>query len=196
MTSGAIVTLAVEGLTDEAVMRRLLRDHRIEVALVVGLRGKAYLDQKLDAFNRAAQFGDWLVLRDLDQDAACAPSFVRDRLPRASSGMHLRIVVRAIEAWLLADARGIADFFGVSRQHIPVDPSSLDDPKRALIDVARRSRSRAIREDMVPDPRTTARVGPGFVARIIEFAYSAWHWERAATQSESLRRCIARLTRA
>jgi hypothetical protein len=193
MTSEITVTLAVEGTADESVMRRVLRDHDIAVAQVLGLRGKQYLDQKLHAFNAAARFSEWLVVRDLDHDADCAPDFVRDRLPRASPGMHLRIAVRALEAWLLADVQGVASYFSVGRHHIPTDVERLPDPKRALIDVAGRSRKRAVREDMVPDRQTTARVGPGFIARILEFADSDWSWERAAKQSESLRRCLARL---
>jgi hypothetical protein len=107
--------------------------------------------------------------------------------------MRFRVAVRAIEAWLLADHIGVSSFFQVRPHDVPNDPESLRDPKIALVELARRSRSRHIREDMVPAPRTTARVGPGFVGRVMEFSDSTWSWKRAARRSESLRKCLARL---
>jgi hypothetical protein len=184
------VSIAVEGLSDEAVVRRIVRDHGMRVKNVFGLRGKHHLDQRLNAFNSAAKYGAWLVVRDLDHDAVCAAALARDRLPSPNSGMRFRIAVRALEAWLLADAEGIAAYFGVARHHVPHTPERISDPKAALIEVARRSRSRAIREDMLPSEGTTARVGPGFIARINEFASSDWSWERGAKRSESLGRCV------
>jgi hypothetical protein len=84
-------------------------------------------------------------------------------------------------------------YFGVSRHHVPADPESLHDPKAALVDLARRSRVRAVRDDMVPPPGTTARVGPGFVARVITFADTEWDWKRAVARSDSLHRCVRRI---
>jgi hypothetical protein len=190
MTRAAAVSIVIEGSSDEPVVRRILGDHNIAVHAVHGLHGKAYLDQKLRAFNQAARFGNWLVVRDLDHDAECAARFVRAHLPRPNRGMRFRLAVRALEAWLLADVEGVAAFFGVARVDVPHAPESLPDPKAALVAVARRSRSRAIREDMVPARDTLAPVGPGYVGRIIEFANSSWSWRRGEKQSESLRRCV------
>jgi len=41
----------------------------------------------------------------------------------------------------------------------PVNPDGLPDPKAALVDVARRSRSRAVRERIVPNRGSTAKQG-------------------------------------
>jgi hypothetical protein len=84
-------------------------------------------------------------------------------------------------------------FFQVRNHEVPHDPEALRDPKVALVDLARRSRSRVIREDMVPSPHTTARVGPGFVAQVMSFADSKWSWKRAMKRSDSLRRCVGRI---
>jgi hypothetical protein len=76
------ITLAVEGRTDEAVGKRLLAHAGIEAGAVYGLRGKHDLDGKLPAYNNAARFSPWLVLRDLNTDSPV--------LPRSgcSSGRH------------------------------------------------------------------------------------------------------------
>lgn len=193
MTHERAFYVAVEGISDEAVVRRLLRDHDVGVVQVSGLRGKDHLDAKMAAYNSAARFSDWLVVRDLDHDADCAATLVQEKLPRASRGMRFRVAVRAMETWLLADREGITAFLQVRPHEVPASPESLPNPKAALVELARRSRSRGIREDMVPAPDTTARVGPGFVGRIMEFVDSTWSWKRACRRSESLRRCVARL---
>lgn len=193
MSDAARLTIVVEGPSDEAVVSRLARDHGWTVGAVNGLKGKPYIDQRLQAFNRAAAYGDWLVVRDLDADAECAAALARRLLPHPTTGMRFRIAVRQLEAWLLADVEGIVEYFRVRRHHVPADPDGLPNPKRALVALARRSSSRAIREEMAPEPGTTAIVGPGFVGRIIEFSRSHWSWSRAASRSDSLRRCIARI---
>ena len=193
MTRVLGVSIAVEGDSDVPVVSRILRDHDLAVNFVYGRRGKHHLDAKLSAFNKAAKFGNWLVVRDLDHDAECAAALVKMRLPRPSAGMRYRIAVRALEAWLLADAEGVAKFLAVARHHVPTDPETLNDPKAAFVDVARKSRSRAIREDMVPAFGTSAKVGPAHVARIGEFAESSWSWKRGSQHSESLSRCVARI---
>ncbi len=187
------VSIAVEGPSDERVITRIVNDHDIAVGAVYGLRGKDHLDKRLGAFNEGAKHGKWLVVRDLDHDADCAATLVRRLLPQPHAGMRYRVAVRALEAWLLADAEGVAAFFGVARHHVPHDPEGLEDPKMSLVQLARRSRVRAIRDDMVPSEDTTARVGPGFVGRIIDFASTKWSWRRGATRSDSLRRCVERI---
>jgi hypothetical protein len=187
------MNIAVEGVTDGAVVGRILRDHGVGVIQVSGLHGKGHLDLRLPAFNSAARFSDWLVVRDLDQDADCAATLVKAKLRAPSKGMHYRVAVRSIEAWLLADVQGMTSFFQVRNHEVPHDPEALGDPKLALVDLARRSRSRVIREDMVPSPQTTARVGPGFVAQVMSFVDSKWSWKRAMRRSDSLRRCVDRI---
>ncbi len=60
--------------------------------------------------------------------------------------------VRHVEAWLLADRERISAFLGVGTVKVPRDPETLEDPTRTLVDLARQSRRRDIREDMVPRP--------------------------------------------
>lgn len=90
----------------------------------------------------------------------------------------------------------------VSRQcalraaRVPPNPDAEPDPKTTLIDLARRSRRRAIREDIVPREGSGSRVGPGYAGRLIEFVMTAGHpWRPnvAAQHSDSLRRCVEAL---
>src|SRR5262249_10678899 len=116
----------------------------------------------------------WLVLRGLDRDATCAPELVAKLLPKPGRLMCFRIAVRAVEAWLLSDREQVSRSLGLSRNRIPTDSEQLENPKGDLVSLARLSRFRAIREDMVPAAGTTAQVGPAYTSRIIEFARSLW----------------------
>lgn len=147
MTTRVYVNVAVEGLLDAAVARRALGETDLELGPIGGQRGKPWLDANLRAYNQAAQHQPWLVLRDLDHDAACAAALVQQLLPHRYQGMCLRVCVRAVEAWLLADLRHLSAFLQVPAEKLPELPDTLEDPKAALVALARRSRSTRIRED-------------------------------------------------
>lgn len=188
-----MITIVVEGLVDEAAARKLCGRSGLSVGNVYGLKGKHHLDSKLGAYNEAARFAPWIVFRDLDHDADCAPSLCDRLLPDRTSLMYLRIAVHATEAWLLADHHGISHYLGVPITIIPSSPDALDAPKRDLVNLARKSKQRSIRNDMVPAPGRSGDVGTGYTARMIDFISEHWNPDRASAHSDSLRRCIEAL---
>ncbi len=190
------INVAVEGLADEIIVERILEFAGLTMGLVRGRNGKKHLLDQLSKYNQAARFANWLVVIDLDDDAACAPEYVRIILPNPSQGMLLRVAVRAIESWLLADRERLAGFLGISADPIPDNPDLEPHPKATLVGLARRCRKTALREDLVPRPGSGAAVGPGYTGRIREFVTVSehrWRPEVAAEHSDSLRRCIAAL---
>jgi len=192
-----MLTAAVEGLADEALLKRVCSSVGVVVGQVYGRYGKSYILTKLNGYNHSAQFRHWVVLLDLDNDAACAPEVLPQWLPVPSRLMRLRVAVRELEAWLLADRERIAQFLGVAVAAIPADPDSVADPKRLMVQIARASRRRAIREDMVPSIGSGQQVGPAYTSRMIEFIQSVengWRPDVAAGHSDSLRRCISAIS--
>lgn len=190
---GLVAHIAVEGSTDEYVVRSIFRHVGIKCGYVRGLKGKAHLRAQLPKYNEAAQFANWLAVVDLDQDADCAPNYFKAILPAPSLGMLLRIPVRAIEAWLLADRVHLAKFLNIAVDTIPLSPDLESDPKVSFIALANRSRKTVIRQDIVPRPNSGAKVGPGYSSRILEFLHHPqypWRPQVAAEHSESLKRCI------
>jgi hypothetical protein len=187
---------AVEGDVDQRVLERLVAEAGGGLYAVFGREGKAALRDSIRGYNNDARFNPWVVVVDLDDDFDCAPRLVADWLPRPARLMRLRVAVREIEAWLLADRERIASFLGVPVSRIPESPDAVEDPKRLLVSLAQRSRRKGIREDLVPRPRSGRRVGHLYNSRIYEFVASHWRPDRASEHSESLRRCrlsIARL---
>lgn len=187
------VTIGCEGITDEAALRRLCAAVGRDVAVVHVAGGKTKLDPQLAGYNSAARFAPWLVVRDLNGDAGCAPALVRRLLPKPSAKMSFRVSVRALESWLMADRDSLARYLRVGIGRIPADPDAVPRPKVELVKIASASRMRAVREDMVPRPGSGTIVGPNYEARIIEYATTIWDPVRAAGRSDSLRRCLAAL---
>jgi|SRR3989304_658487 len=185
-----VVTGATEGIVDEAVIRRLVREVGAEAGPVHGKNGKSHLRKHINGYNNAAQFSPWIVLVDLDQEAECAPPLRSDWLTTPAQYMCFRIAVREVEAWLLADRENIAKFLGVAVSRIPSDVETLQNPKETIVNLASESRRRDIREDMVPRRASGRPIGPAYASRLIEFAEKVWAPRRAAKQSDSLSRSI------
>ena len=188
-----VISGAVEGFLDEAILKRLIIYAGARPGPVYGKKGKPHLLGKIGGYNQAAQFAPWAVLVDLDQDAACPPPMRGLWLPQPARNMCFRIVVREIEAWLFADRERLARFLAVSKNLIPTDPEAIVSPKEALAQLAQRSRRRDIREDIAPRPGSGRPVGPSYSSRLIQFVQDAqWGWrpEIATQSSASLTRCL------
>lgn len=195
MANGSVIAAAVEGVVDEAVVQRLIKHVGAALGDVHGRRGKAYLRERMAGFNNAARHAPWFILVDLDRDADCAPPLRAAWLPNPSPLLCFRIAVREVEAWLLADRERLAEFLRVSRARIPASPERLASPKAQMVTLARNSRRRDIRADMVPRPESGRNEGPAYASRLIEFVSSRWRPDEAARNSDSLRRAIDCLRR-
>jgi hypothetical protein len=188
-----IISAVVEGDLDEAMLRCLIERENATLERVYGKRGKSHLKKRIDGYNRAARLAPWVVLMDLDHDADCAPPLRFACLPNPTRYMCFRIAVRAAEAWLLADRESLAQFLSVAVSLIPSSPETLDDPKQVMIDLAKRSRRRKIREAMVPRAGSGRKIGVLYNSVLIEFVQTRWKPEVAAAKSDSLRRCRERI---
>lgn len=188
-----VISGAVEGVTDEAALRRIAECVGINMGNVSITGGKRRLDKQLSGYDNAAKFSPWCVVRDLDMDASCAAELVSRLLPSPAEHMRLRIAVRSIEAWMMADRERFARFLSVARSVVPGSPDDLDDPKETLVNLARKSKKRDVREGLVPGERSGRRVGTGYTSFVIEYVQTQWRPDVAATSSDSLRRCMDRL---
>ncbi len=188
------VSVVIEGTGDVAIVKRIVELRGCTIGTVYGRAGKAAIDASIGGYNNAARSTPWLVVRDQDSDALRPSELITRILPTPSRWMRFRIAVREMEAWLLADPETLSDYLQVSRVRVPAQPETLADPKGALVNMARHSRRAAIRADMVPEAGVSAVVGPGYVARVSEFAATRWRPEVARTNSRSLDRCMGRVT--
>jgi len=185
--------LAVEDDLSETVIRRLLleTDRDYVVGRVLGRGGFGYLKSKANNWNAAAASGTpVLVLADLDQHS-CPSGLIDDWLDiEPHANLIFRVAIREVESWLLADREGLADFLHISPVNIPFQSDLIADPKQCLINLARRSRVKALRESIVPRQGSTAIQGPDYNGCLSEFVRKQWDRAAATKCSPSLHRAF------
>ena len=188
------IRIAVEDELSEMVVRRILDDCNTRFQIVACHRksGIGYLQKQTNSFNLAAVHIPFLMLMDLDR-AACPATLIEKCLTHKQHPNFLfRVAVREVESWLLADRGGLARFLGVSQALFPQNPDQLIDPKLVLINIARKSRRRNIRENVVPATDFNS-IGPGYNSTLTQFVMSGWHFRSACKHSESLMRFCRRV---
>ena len=192
------VSLAVEDELSEYVVRTMLNHANRGYAIGTVFRrgGFGHLRIRAREFNRAARGLPYLMLTDLD-DSPCA-SFLIDEWLGKNETKHpnflLRVAVREVEAWLLADRSNLARFLAAPEKLFPTQGVELlRDPKKTLVEIAARSKSYETRARIVPKRGSTAKQGPDYNACLGDFVLRQWNIERAAQESESLERTMNRL---
>jgi hypothetical protein len=190
------VNLPTEDELSEVVLFKILEYlERYAVGAAYRHGGFGYLRRTISGWNHAAKSIPFVVLTDLDQ-WECPSKLINGWLnvPRHPN-LLFRVAVREVEAWLLADPGNLSLFLGVAETAVPRNADTLADAKAAIIDVARKSRSRAIRERMVPRRGSTAKQGPDYNSCLGAFVTTHWDIEAAQTRSRSLARTINRLAK-
>lgn len=186
------IHIVVEDELSDALIRRILKEshNTFAVGISYGKRGYGYIKKTLGAFNNAARGTPFLVLSDLEE-AECAPTQTNEwlQIPKHHN-LLFRIAVREIESWLLADRSGFAYFLNIRKELIPENVDGINDPKQLVINLARRSRKRTLREAIAPIPNSTARVGPDYNGQLSSFVFNTWNIVEALEHSDSLRRAV------
>ncbi|MGC8491145.1 MAG: hypothetical protein ACP5SH_05340 [Syntrophobacteraceae bacterium] len=190
----AMAILAVEDQLSEAVSRRILDVCGIEVSQVLGLRGKGYLEKSANGLNQAAKALPIFMLTDLDSPNQCPPGLVRAWIKgEKHSKFFLRVAVMEVESWIMADRAGLAQFLSIPVHRIPQDTDAIPYAKEFPVSLARLSRKTRLREDIVPQPGSTSKVGPLYNSSLAGFVSSSWNFRLAAHASVSLKRTLDRL---
>ena len=192
-----LITLAAEDNLSVAVARRLVGEYAPAAEIKDVFVAGGSVKRLIPGLNERARYiGPVLVLADLDKPLSCAPALVRELSEglTVSPGMMIRIAVIEIESWIMADREGFAKWLSIPVSVVSRDPESLDDPKRALVNIARRSRKRGLREAIAP-----ARVigthwtGRDYSDTLGEFVAHLWDPDVARRYSGSLERAVFRV---
>ncbi len=191
------ITLAVEDVLSERVILRMLTQVRrdLSVTAILGSRGNAYLRGIARGLNKAAQGSGFFLLTDQDNAEHCPIDIITEWLggDERHANFLFRVAVFELEGWLLADRGAMAEFLSVPLARLPEHADKIADPKQFLVNLARSSNRSNIRDDLVPKPRGTAKVGPNYNGRLAEFIEECWSCKRARNNSASLRRAVQRL---
>jgi hypothetical protein len=186
------VSLIAEGPLDEQVLRQLITQTatHLQAGVCYGRSGREWLKNNLAKFNQAAHVWPYISLADLEQ-VECPPTLLQLWFPQGfHANLRPRIAVRMVESWLLADREALARYLGISAHHIPHQPEEEINPKQVMVNLARRSRYRVIKEDLVPTPHSSGHVGKNYRGQLEKFVVEEWQAERAQANSPSLQRAI------
>ena len=190
------IYIATEDALSEAVADRLVKEVNPGwcISVRMGRKGSGFLKQKLFDLNETARSIPVFLLTDLDR-IECPPTLIDDWWSgrMLANGMIFRVVVREIEAWLLADREGFASLSGAPVGKIPLMPESLDDPKSALLNLVRRHGNRQLKDALLPARGSHASVGLGYNQALSQFVRKSWSAARAAENATSLKRACRRL---
>ncbi len=189
------IDVATEDAPSTAVAKRLVAEiPGFSIGYTLGERGNGYLRQRMAAFRQMAFTRPLLILTDLDR-SACPSALIGDWMAnlKCPPGMIFRVVVREIEAWLLADHEAMAFLLGPRvAKDLPSTPDEVADPKAALVGLARKA-PRDVRLDICPAPGSQSSRGVNYNNRLTDFIAMRWDPSRAPVRSASLRRARARL---
>ena len=195
MTSPIPVNLATEDELSEVTLYRILSlINGYAVGTLYRRGGFGYLRRTVVGWNQAAKSIPFIVLTDLDA-YECPAELIGDWL-RVLKHQNLvfRVAVREVESWILADTINFSKFLGVRTTLIPTDPDSLLDPKAKLVEIAKKSRSKWIRDSIVPAKGNTAKQGPDYNGCLCTFVREQWDLDATKVNSPSLARTVERLS--
>lgn len=132
------------------------------------------------------------VLCIADTDRACPVDCLKKWLPQKSPvNFLLRLAVTESESWVLADREGLAHFLGIAASKIGRTPDELPDAKRHLLQLARQSKVKLYRQEMVN--ASGDKPGTGYNLHLTTFVREHWNPQAAAASSPSLGRAMRRL---
>lgn len=134
------------------------------------------------------------VLCVADSDGKCVRELLKKWLPEfLPDKFSLRLAVPESESWLLADRKALANFLEIPEKLISTRPDEEPDPKRHLLNLARKSKNRDIRLEVVSQT-DTSKQGNGYNPHLCHFVRTHWSAVRAKENSPSLNRAIQRVS--
>jgi hypothetical protein len=190
------INIAVEDILSEAVVKEIIKQSQMPFSIGTCLRqgGFGYLKRILPGINNAAQGSPYFILTDLDQNECPLALLTKWLSHPRHPNLIFRVAIREVESWLLADREAFSKFLGVSIDLIPHNMDLVPDPKKQLIELAKKSRNRSLRESIVPAKNSTAKVGKDYNNPLIQFVSEEWQVERAKKHSQSLNRAVNAVT--
>ena len=190
------ILLVVEDELSGVVLQKLVEEcgGGLNVERVFQMRGYGKIQTGIQRFKNASNAIPHIVLTDLDA-RDCAPSMLNDwGVVANTNNMLFRVAVREVEAWLLADREGIAEYLNLPLAKIPLFPEQEADPKQSLLSLVRKCKKRRLVMELVPPPGSSISIGPLYNIRLSECVRTIWNLERAAVNSDSLSRAINRIS--
>lgn len=182
------LTCVYEDLLTASVIRRLVKEFNNEISIKqeINAHGFGKIKRDILKYNNAAKYMPFFIITDLDKKE-CAVSLINEWFNNTKKEPELifRVAIKEIDAWILADRNGIAKALNVSQSNIPAEPEKIEDPKAFLMQTAKKSKNREIRENFPPKD-AFAHQGPLYNILLTNFVSEEWNLTEARQHSKSL----------
>lgn len=203
------VFISGEDDATRAVIKRLLSDYNPNLHIIQSLPARgSEIKSKIGAFNELARQYPVILLTDLD-DAPCAPIGKNNLLAGLTKSPEfvINIACDEVEAWLMADTNGFANYFGIPiaamPQFLPQKMQGRKPLSEISVDVksswhfthqlAHSSQKADIKAQIaVPKEDKTCK-GKEYNTAVVPFIENVWRPEIGRINSDSLNRMIRRI---
>lgn len=190
------VIFLFEDVLSEAVLKVILEKTKPQLLDGTFICGKGYgnIKRKLKNYNQASKNGCILILTDLD-NFECPPALIDNWADGSKLNKNLIfcVAIKEVEAWLLASRQTFSDFIGVGLNKIPQNVEDIVDPKSSLFNLVKKSPRRDLRDDILPVPKSGAKIGKGYNHALTKYVTNYWDIEEAQKYSPSLSRAIKKI---
>lgn len=187
--------LIYEDMGHELVLFKILDYLGVDMNYVkpFSKRGKDYIDHNISRYAKMKP-GRIIVLRDLDNDYVCAPELKKQKLGSNQGGSNFifRIIVKEVEAWLIADKESALNFFKLNKSVLDsVVPEDMVHPKKELLEMIRKGNLKSKEKERfyIAKPDGTLQQAYSYNAAIGEYV-EMWSIDRARENAPSLDRAI------
>ena len=191
------LTCVYEDLLTASVIKRLVNEFndKITITQEINAHGFGKIKRDILKYNNAAKNKPFIIITDLDKKE-CAVSLIEDWFNNTEKEPELifRVAVKEIDAWILADKKGIAKTLNISPDIIPSEPEKIDNPKELLMQLAKKSKKREIREEFPPKD-SFAHQGPLYNILLTTFVNEEWNLDEAMKHSKSLEKAYIAIKR-
>lgn len=195
MSETVYLNIVVEDVLSEVLLRKVIDSTGKDLKVLYCYRkgGSGYIRKNIERFNQAARVRPFLVLVDLDQ-IDCPPTLIGKWIGfRVNDNFLFRVAVREIESWIMADSVSFAGFISVPVEKVPRNIEELANPKEFLLNLAKSSNNREIRNDLLPPQGSASKYGPLYNDLLSTYIRNHWQPYEAARKSPSLKKLINRL---
>ncbi|MDR2756629.1 MAG: DUF4276 family protein [Planctomycetaceae bacterium] len=196
----------VEDAPSQAVLQKIIDSFNNQGTIIFGFRegfpkimnGFSKIKERLPVCIDMGKNGLYSIsLIDLDKEHCCPPSLIRNWL-NIDNGKPIelpektliRVAVREIESWIMADRKKFAKYFDLTESLIPPIPDKIRDPKKEFFSLLRKKERQKFRR-MLPGKNSS--IGSDYNDIMCDFIERHWLPTRAENNSPSLRRMLNRL---
>lgn len=179
-----------------AILTRLIYEYKSEACISYKFLAKGFGNIKANTtkYMNASLVLPHIILTDLDRHT-CARSLFDDwGLINIPPSCLFRIAVKEVEAWILSDRSGIANFLNIQINRIPSYPEQELDPKEALLNLAKSTKRRGLSAELVSNSSAGLIIGPLYNFRLCEFVTHSWDVNATIQNSNSLSKAVLRIS--